>query len=194
MKILYVKRGFNADHSSSSYEFISLEQKKNETQRDDIDNVNLTSEDKIYLLRHYYDACYQEYYGIYILSIGLTVNLKEKRELQRYEFSGFYDYGSVGIDVETFRDQKDRVIVNISVPIFEDAIWDLGIDNQSNIDSDDPLLLLLARIHNELKNHIYDSLYAVVEKYGTDDDLDCVTEPKDLDSETLNIMRSLLDI
>lgn len=145
-----------------------------------------------YLLRNYYDIMYRCEYDYYDVSIALTVTEQEKMELQRYEFDGEDERGSeVWIEVKTFRDQPERIIISFYAELYIEKLY--GMNFASNLNNHDDFFRFLANIQEDLKNHNYDALYAFVEKFGTEDDLNCINPLQNKNNETYKLMKMILD-
>ncbi len=201
MEIISTRLGFNADHSSS-YEFVALEKRLSKEKQLEVEKLGVSTNSyqastqsgkkREYLLRNYYDIMYQYDYDYLNVSIALWVTEKEKMELQRYEFTGEDDRGlEVWIEVETFRDQPERVIVSLYAELYIEKLYGKKFD--SKLRNSDDFLRFLARIQEELKNHNYEALYAFVEKYGTEDDLNSINPLENKNSETYKLMKMILN-
>ncbi len=209
MRIISIKRGFTADHSSTSYQFLAVDKPLNKEEIEEVRSLSSrarpnsrkvsfnhnidgygTPRGRTNLLKNYYDVMYCEDYDFYNLSIALNVDEKQKMQIYRYEFDGEDENGfETGIDVEEY---GKRVIITIRCQINEDYLYrGISIDNDK-MNTDDDLLNLLTKLREMVKQNNYDGLYAVVKKFGTDDDLECVDKPKDENSDIINIMTKLI--
>lgn len=209
MRIISVKRGFTADHSSTSYEFFAVDKplKKEEIEKVaslsrrarpnsrrvsfqyNVDGYDIPG-GRNNLLKEYYDVMYCEDYGFYNLSIALDVDEKQKNQIYRYEFDGEDENGDeAGIQVEEF---GTRVIVTIYCQLNEEHLGrGIDIDNDK-MNTDDDLLNLLVKLRELIKQNDYDGLYVIVKKFGTEDDLECIDKLKDENSEIMKIMNELV--
>lgn len=187
VRILSVRRGFTADHSSTSYEFLAVDRRLGPEARKAVAALSSRARPTartvsfVYhvdgydipggwesLMREYYDVMYSESYGWWTLALAFNAPPQQQEELSRYEFDGVDD---LGIWVST---SGERVIVTINCRLEwePDAFseWEDDTEEQTkDYEPDDDLLALLTRIRRQLIEGDYRALYAVWEKYGIDD-------------------------
>lgn len=194
MKIMSVRQGFTADHSSTSYEFFAVEQPLSKEARKKVaalsSRANPTARrvNFVYnvdgydlpggwepLMQKHYDVMYSESYDWWLLAMAFNVSEAQREKLIRYRFNGIED---MGIDI--FGDGA-RVIVAINCRLDPEYIpgrgpydeWDDEEEDDESeeeaardVHSGDALLDLLAKIRQQLISEDYRSLYAVWEVYG----------------------------
>jgi len=191
MKILSIRRGFQADHSSTSYEFFAVEKPLNRSQREAVSDLSSRANPTrrrvsfIYhgewsdlpggwvpLMEHYYDVIYSESYGWWTLGIAFGVDRKGIEEIRAYEFTGTDDMGI------TVQSKGNRVILSIHCHLDPGFSYKDGYSDYDYYDSDedeeteeilesgDYLLDLLAKNREYLKHGDYRLLYGVWQKYG----------------------------
>jgi hypothetical protein len=197
MKVLSIRKGFQSDHSSTSYEFFAIDKPLNPSERKDVARLSSRARPTrrkvsfIYhgdfsdlpggwrtLVKRYYDVMYSESYGWWILAMAFKADLKAIKEIKKYDFSGSEDMG-VTVDSE-----GDRVIVSISCSLSPELACDDDpsyddyeeeeddIDESDTIESNNELLDLLAQNREYLKNGDYRLLYGVWKEYGFDSEED----------------------
>ncbi|MFQ5722534.1 MAG: hypothetical protein ACE5GI_08580 [Candidatus Aminicenantales bacterium] len=190
MKILSIRRGFQADHSSTSYEFFALDKPLSRSEREKVASLSSRARPSkrrvsfIYhgewsnlpggwepLMEKYYDAMYSESYDWWTLAMAFDADQKTIQEIERYEFRGTED---LGVSVDS---KGKRVIVTIYCrlsPEFyaNNSDYDYYEDEEEEdefeeaIESEDSLLNLLAQNREYLKNGDYRLLYGVWQRYG----------------------------
>lgn len=202
MKILSIRKGFQADHSSTSYEFLAIDKPLNHTEREDVSDLSSRANPTrrrvsfIYhgdwsdlpggwrpLMEKYYDVMYSESYDWWTLAMAFTTDQKKVEKIKRYEFSGIDDLGV------TISSKANRVIVSIHCRLspgfdFEGNYYDYDeeeedIESENKVESDNLLLNLLAENREYLKNGDYRLLYGVWQKYGIKPE-----ESKELEDES----------
>ena len=197
MKILSIRRGFLADHSSTSYEFLAVDKPLDARARADVSRLSsrvrptTRKASFVYhadgydipggwaaLMAKHYDVMYSESYDWWTLAVAFSTTNKDLvAKIRKYEFSGIED---LGVDVIY---QKKRLVVTINCRMdpshsyddqYEDEMWDEeeDEDEQSGAVTNDSLQDLLVRIRDRLKKGDCQALYAVWEKYGQQDDED----------------------
>lgn len=211
MKIISVSRGFTADHSSTSYEFLAVDKPLNAEQRKAVRSLSSRCSpgarrvDFIYhadgydipggwvpLLKNYYDVMYSESYDWWTLAMAFPATAEEGEALERYEFS---DINELGIQV--YAGEKRAIVVvhcQLSPGLFYDGS-NQGYDDEYEEDEEneigadtDYLLNLLVKIRKQLMAGDYRALYAVWEVYGEpegrDEDEEPAGPPKPPDQKT----------
>lgn len=191
MKILSIRKGFQADHSSTSYEFFAIEKPLSRSERGKVASLSSRARPSrrrvsfIYhgewsdlpdgwepLMEKYYDVMYSESYDWWTLAMAFDADQKTIKEIERYEFRGTDD---LGVSVDS---KGNRVIVTIYCrlsPEFHannNSDYDYYEDDEEEdefeeaIELEDSLLNLLAQNHEYLKNGDYRLLYGVWQEYG----------------------------
>jgi len=191
MKILSIRKGFQADHSSTSYEFFAIEKPLSRSERGKVASLSSRARPSrrrvsfIYhgewsdlpggwepLMEKYYDVMYSESYDWWTLAMAFDADQKTIKEIERYEFRGTDD---LGVSVDS---KGKRVIVTIYCrlsPEFHannNSDYDYYEDEEEEdefeeaIESEDSLLNLLAQNREYLKNGDYRLLYGVWQEYG----------------------------
>ena len=183
MKIISIRNGFTADHSSTSYEFLAIDRPLNTEARAQIAKLSRRAEPTerhvsfIYhmdgydipggwetLMRRYYDVMVSESYDWWTFAIAFNAPPEQREAIARYEFNGIED---MGVNVSTV---DDRVIVEIHCYLDPGALYELAtIPGRRKRGGDDTLavlLQLLSDIRQQLIACDYRALYAVWEEYG----------------------------
>ena len=201
MKILSIRKGFQADHSSTSYEFFAIDKPLNRSEREKVASLSSRARPTkrrvsfIYhgdwsdlpggwkpLMEKYYDVMFSESYGWWTLSMAFETERKTIEEMKKYEFSGADE---IGVSVKF---KGNRVIVSIFCHLgpgidFNDnySNYDYYEDDESEeaIESNNELLNLLAQNREYLKKGDYRLLYGVWQKYGFESE-----EGEDSEGET----------
>ncbi len=196
MRILSIRKGFQADHSSTSYEFFAVEKSLNRSEREAVADLSSRANPTkrrvsfIYhgdwsdlpggwepLMKSYYDVMYSESYDWWTLAMGFEMGQKGIKELSAYEFSGSDEMGV------TIQSKGNRAIVSIACRL--DPGFDLNDgysdndyydsyedDDEEEEESDeivelgDYLLDLLVNNREYLKNGDYRLLYGIRRKYS----------------------------
>ncbi len=201
MKILSVRRGFVADHSSTSYEFLAVDKPLGAKARAAVAGLSSRARPTkrrvsfIYhaegydipggwepLLFKHYDVMYSESYDWWTLAVAFDADSETLvSKLERYAFE---DTEGLGVHV---RRKKGRVLVTISCRLHADALapagWDDAYDDEQQEEHDqgsgpivatgDSLLLdLLASVRSCLMRGWFEPLYAVWQQYGEENDED----------------------
>ena len=224
MKILSIRRGFQADHSSTSYEFFAVEKALDRSQREAVSDLSSRANPTrrrvsfIYhgewsdlpggwvpLVESYYDVMYSESYGWWTLAIAFDTDRKGIEEIKAYEFTGSDDMGI------TVQSKGNRVILSIHCHLNPGFSYNDGYSDYDYYDSDedeeteetlesgDYLLDLLAKNREYLKDGDYRLLYGVWQKYGfepeDDEEFDEDTPPEPPEMDELpQPVRSVLSI
>jgi hypothetical protein len=201
MRILSVRRGFLADHSSTSYEFLAIKKPLGAKARAAVSRLSSRAQPTarrvsfIYhaegydlpggwepLLFKYYDVMYSESYDWWTFAVAFdTTNKSLISKLKKYAFYGTDD---LGVSVQQ---KQGRVIVTISCMLdasalsgggWEEPYYDEDEDEEDDlvddgvVATDDSLLDLLARLRSCLMRGECEPLYAVWEEYGSEEDDD----------------------
>ncbi len=210
MKIISVSRGFTADHSSTSYEFLAVDRPLNAAQREAVSSLSSRCSpgprrvNFVYgvdgydipggwlpLLKGYYDVMYSESYDWWMLVMAFPTTMEEGKMLERYEFSDINELGT-----RVFAGDK-RTIVAVHCRLSSLALFNNDGDYYEEMvdgeDEGDPagaggdrLLRLLVKIREQLMDGDYRSLYAVWKVYGEaeiDDEEELMAPPKPPDQE-----------
>ena len=202
MKILSVRRGFASDHSSTSYEFLTVDKPLGKKERAEISKLSSRAHPTarrvnfIYhvdgydipggweeLMEQYYDVMYSESYDWWTLAVAFKASPGQYEKLLPYEFSGTDD---LGVNVSQ---KEDRITVTIHCRIelgmsYSDQYGDDYDDEEDEDDesggfeTDDELLNVLVQIRKQIIDGDYRALYAVWEKYGDDDDEEAPPKPR----------------
>ncbi len=199
MKILSIRRGFQADHSSTSYEFFAVDRPLTACERKQVSSLSsraMPTKRRVSFIYHgdwndlpggweplveqYYDVMYSESYDWWTLAIAFDTDQKTINKISGFQYSGIDD---MGVDIYA---KGNRVVVSIhcrmdpGISIDEDKFghsdyWDDEDDleeEDDDIESDDFLLNLLAESREYLKKGDYRLLYGIIEKcgYGEEED------------------------
>lgn len=198
MKILSVRKGFLADHSSTSYEFLAIDKPLDAKARAAVAGLSSRAAptsrrvEFVYhadgydipggwldLMLAHYDVMFSESYDWWTLAVAFDTDDDERvARLERYVFLGDDD---LGVSVDR---RKRRVVVSIGCRVSTGAQYGMwGESHYGDDDEDeeelgdgplivtgDPLLDLLARVRSCLMQGQFQPLYAVWEAYGYDDE------------------------
>ena len=187
MKIISIRNGFTADHSSTSYEFLAVDRPLDAQARAEVAKLSRRaapterSVSFIYhmdgydipggwesLMVHYYDVMVSESYDWWTFAIAFNAPQEQREALAHYAFDGADD---LGVRVSSF---DDRVIVEIHCALDSNALYELTIiPGRRRRGGDDPmpaLLQLLTDIRRQLIADDYRALYAVWEEYGCEEE------------------------
>lgn len=186
MKIISVRKGFTADHSSTSYEFLAIDKPLDKEARNDVSSLSSRAHpsrrrvDFVYnvegydipggwkpLMEDYYDVMYSESYGWWTFCIAFDLNSKEQEEkLLKYDFRGVEDLGT------DIRIEDGRAVITIYSRLDASYIapqnenWDIFDDENLEYEADDYLLTILSAIRKQIMDGNYDALYSVWKEYG----------------------------
>lgn len=195
MKIISVSRGFTADHSSTSYEFVAVDKPLNAEQRKEVRSlsrrcrpgarrVNFIYHADGYdipggwvrLLKSYYDVMYSESYDWWTLAMAFPVTAEEAEALEEYEFSD-----ADGLGIHVYAGEK-RAVVVINCRLSIGLLFDCddqgycygGIEEDdeeegveaAEADTEDHLLNMLIKLRRRLMDGDYRVLYEVWKVYG----------------------------
>lgn len=223
MKIISIRNGFTADHSSTSYEFLAIDRPLDAEARAEVGKLSRRAEPTdrqvsfFYqmdnydlpggwepLMKQYYDVMVSESYDWWTLAIAFDATSEQRDAVMRYAFRGPGDHG---VDVSAV---DDRVIVSILAFIDSNALYDLssipGRRRRGGGDPTETLLRLLSDIRRQLIAGDYRALYAVWEEYGWEEEAEeedeeeweaepVPPEPPELESgqDIVERLRGLLD-
>lgn len=206
MKILSIRSGFLADHSSTSYEFLAVDKPLKATARTAVrslsSRVRPTARKARFvyngewsdlpggwepLMARYYDVMYSESYDWWTLAIAFDTTRKDLvAKLLQYEFRGVED---LGIDINyknkrlvlTIHCRLDPEYLCYYTPDGDDMWFEEEYDDEEGaaFAVDDRLLDLIVRIRDRLKKGDCQTLYAVYDTYGRDEDDENEDEPED---------------
>ena len=192
MKILSVRKGFLADHSSTSYEFLAVDTPLDKKAKESVSRlssrVRPTSRRASFiyhgdfadlrggwepLMTKYYDVMYSESYDWWTLAMAFDANKKQLSQLERYSFSGEDDLGVYA------QANGNRAIVSVHCVLQSDAFFSLSEDryDENEDNSSDEILDMLRSIRKQIRDGDYSALYAVWEKYGVVEE-EAPPEPK----------------
>lgn len=184
MKIISIRKGFTADHSSTSYEFLAADQPLDQAAREEVSSLSSRVQPSrrrssfIYhaegydipggwkpLMKEHYDVMYSESYGWWKFSLAFDLEAEEQgQKLKQYDFTGVEN---LGIEVEI---EAGRAVITIYAwfeyiaPPYRDwSIFD-GI-NLGSYEPEDYLLALLNALRVQIKNGDYTVLYRVWKEY-----------------------------
>ena len=217
MKIISMKKGFTADHSSTSYEFAVVDQLLTKDKKEEVKKLSsravVTSRKAsfhyhgdvadlpgkyISLMEKYYDVMYSESYDFWTLSVAFVSKARNKNEIYGYEF-----YGNGGwVEV---RVKGERTIVSMGAYLDMGELYDMGfcngrIEEQYGADEEediselqDPLLVLLSQIRKQLTMGDYRVFYELYLMYGSEDEVDYpVPESRDTGNGIVRQFRNIL--
>jgi hypothetical protein len=189
MNILSIRRGFLADHSSTSYEFLAVDKPLNAKARAAVSQlssrVHPTSRRASFvyhvdgydipggwgaLMATSYDVMYSESYDWWTLAVAFnTTSMERVSRLHEYAFRGVED---LGVDVD-YRDQRAVVTIycrldpnSLYLDSDEDGYEEDDDEPDDHVATADPLLGLLVRVRERLKKGDCQALYAVWDVYG----------------------------
>lgn len=193
MEIISIRKGFHADHSSTSYEFYAVEKPLTKSQRANVGRLSSRATPTgrrvsfIYhgdwsdlpngwepLMEKYYDVMYSESYEWWTLAMAFDADAAKIAEIEPYAFQGVEDLG-VFVDAK-----KDRVVIMISCRLdaaqvlddrydeyeYRDEYDEMDEDEEDLKEAGDSLLELLAKNRECIKNGDYRLLYGVWQIYG----------------------------
>ena len=217
MRIISVKKGFTADHSSTSYEFAVVDQLLTNSKKAEV--MKLSSRAKvtarkasfhyhgesadlpekyISLMEKYYDVMYSESYDYWTLSVAFVSKAPNKNEIYGYEFYG--DGGCVEVC-----EKGGKTIVSMGAYLDMGELFDMGFrngrgaerygaDEEENIRKlQDPLLALLCQIRRQLITGDYRALYELYLMYGCEGEVDDpVPESRTEGEEVIAQFRNIL--
>jgi hypothetical protein len=197
MRILRVRRGFQADHSSSSYLFYAVDHEVSTKGQEianrfsssaDVDEYRaryqkwgeseLNSAAYKALLDEFYDVMAEEGYGWFTLMIAVPKTAEMKAILA--PFTNARGDNDQGVDVIEY---PKRMAVTIYCQFTDEGVNFLDDDHEGDIL--DELVGLLAKIREELINGSTSFLTAVAEFYGALDEEEDEEESSD-DSSTIS--------
>lgn len=190
MKIISVRKGFTADHSSTSYEFLAIDKPLNQEEINNVSslssranpdnrNVRFTYNGDFYdlpggwwpLLEKHYDIMYSESYDWWLFAVAFP-DSENQQEISRYAFDGLEDLG-VNIDII-----EGRIIVSFNCVLEYGEAYKILYSNTNNYGyknkeyeledylNDDPLLQLLADIRSQLMDGNYRVFDIFWHEYG----------------------------
>ena len=193
MRIISERKGFQADHSSTSYEFLAVKKLSAEAKkavgelssraRPTDTRVSFVYEREGYdlpggwepLMERHYDVMSSESYDWWTLAMAFEADAKLVETLEAYAFRGDDDQG---VDVEA---KDGRVVVTLYCRL------------QPEFSSVDSFLKLLVENRKLLMQGDCRLLYGVWEQYGADDDDDDAPPDTDM-AGTPKAAQRLLDM
>jgi len=218
MRILSIRKGFQADHSSTSYEFFAIDKPLTRSERENVAKLSSRARPTkrrvsfIYhgdwndlpggweqLMEKYYDVMYSESYDWWTLAIAFETNKETIKKIKKYEFTGTDD---LGVNVDS---KNNRVIISISCRLepgvgylgntYDDYYDDKEDELEGVVESEDHLLNLLSENRKYLKKGDYRLLYGVRQKYGFESEDEHPPEPSRMNKlpEPIKSLLSALD-
>lgn len=221
MKILSVRNGFTADHSSTSYEFLAVDKALNAQERKAVASLSSRAEPTARrvsftyhvdgydipggweeLMEKYYDVMHCESYDWWTLAIAFDAKAQQIAELEKYEFFGEDDLG-----IQIYH-QGERVVITLHCRLDDSVLFNSDDDYAEEEDegdesersdswkNEDELLKLLVEVRKQLQQGDYRALYAAWEKYGypnEDDDMPEAPPQKEQGRKTVERFAALLD-
>jgi hypothetical protein len=180
MKIISIRNGFTADHSSTSYEFLAIDRSLDADARADVAKLSRRAEPTERqvsfsyhmdgydipggwesLMTQYYDVMVSESYDWWTFAIAFNALPEQREAVAQYAFRGAED---LGVDIAM---TDDRVIVSIHAYLDSEALYNLpGRRRRGGGDPMEALLQVLSDIRQQLIAGDYRALYAVWEEYG----------------------------
>jgi len=184
MKILSIRRGFQSDHSSTSYEFFAVDKPLSKAAQRKIGGLSSrampTSQRVSFqyngewsdlpggwtpLMEKYYDVMYTESYDWWTLAVAFNADKKVIEKLEEYECDAADD---LGLSISS---KKSRVIIEIScvmneVPHFGDQYrhadyYDEEDEEEFISESEDALLNILVENRKLIMKENYSLLYGI---------------------------------
>lgn len=194
MKILSVRKGFLADHSSTSYEFLAVDKPLDAKAKEAVSKlssrVRPTSRRAHFtydgewsdlpcgwerLMERYYDVMCSESYDWWTLAMAFPATKKLLTGIRKYEFQ---DEDGRGVYVST---KGKRAIVSVHCMMDSDELLSLcGYDG-----GNEPLLDVLGDVRKRILAGDYSALYAVWKTYGCEDDEDAPRKPPRYQKSTI---------
>jgi hypothetical protein len=193
MRIISIRKGFQADHSSTSYEFFAIDKPLDRADRTAVAGLSsraMPTRRRVSFIYHgdwadlpggwaplmekYYDVMYSESYDWWTLAMAFNTTAERLQEITKYDFNGTDD---MGVSVEIV---DKRVIVSIHCrmePGFdyhddyyesyeEDEEENEEYEETETAESGDYLLDLLSENREYLNNGDYRLLFGVWQEYG----------------------------
>lgn len=173
MKIISIKKGFTADHSSTSYEFYAIDKVLDTKEKAAVSRlssrVNPTGRraNFIYhgewsdlpggwqpLMEKYYDVMSSQSYDWWTLAIAWNTDMDTIQTLKQFSLQGGEDM------IINVNNTKNRVIISIDCEL--DVLM---VDERGNMDT---LLSLLEKNREYLMKGDYRLLRGIIKKYGED--------------------------
>lgn len=199
MKIISIKKGFAADHSSTSYEFYAIDKVLDTKEKAAVSRlssrVNPTGRRASFiyhgewsdlpggwqpLMEKYYDVMWSESYDLWTLAIAWNTDMDTIQILKQFSSQGADD---MGINVYN---KKNRVIISIDCEL--DILME---DERGNMDT---LLNLLEKNREYLMKEDYRLLSGIIKKYGEDIPGNLPESPQDgkkIPEETRELLSSI---
>lgn len=187
MRLISVRKGFQSDHSSTSYEFLAVDKRLPAEQKRLVSKLSSRAcptnqrVSFVYngdwsdlpggwepLIEKYYDVMYSESYDWWTLAFAFNSDKEAIEKLEKYAFDGDEDLG-----IRVFV-KKDRVIITVFCRIDPDPNYfgdyndyEYGYDYlEDERENEDKFLKLLKKNRELLKKGDYRLLFGIWEKYG----------------------------
>ena len=193
MRIISIRKGFQADHSSTSYEFFAIDKPLDRADRTAVAGLSsraMPTRRRVSFIYHgdwadlpggweslmekYYDVMYSESYDWWTLAMAFNTTAERIQEITKYDFNGTDD---MGVSIEIV---DSRVIVSIHCrmePGFdyhddyyesyeEDEEENEEYEETETAESGDYLLDLLSENREYINNGDYRLLFGVWQEYG----------------------------
>ena len=215
MKIISHRKGFTADHSSTSYEFYAIDRVLGPAERAVVSGlssrVNPTGKRAgfIYhgewndlpggwepLMENYYDVMWSESYGWWTLVMAWNTDKATIKKLSQFDFAGADD---VGINIYN---KKNRIILSVECRLDilltdEDGYYDNYDYEEDEYDEEniniDNLLRLLEKNREYLMKGDFRLLKGIIDLYATDEYPSNLPDGTSEDSELPEEIEELLD-
>ncbi len=190
MKIISERKGFQADHSSTSYEFLAIDRKLKKADKEDVSRLSRRADptsSRVSFVYHndaydlpggweplmvkYYDVMYSESYDWWTLAFAFEGDVELTEKIEQYGFCGEDDQGVYVYEA------NGRIVISIhcrldAASILHDSqmerydYYHNRFEEEDEDDEKDPILELLKKNRTYLKNGDCRLLYAVWQKYG----------------------------
>lgn len=202
MRLISVRKGFQSDHSSTSYEFLAIDKKLSIEQKKSVSKLSSRAcpTDRqvsfVYngdwsdlpggwkpLMEKYYDVMYSESYDWWTLAFAFQANKETIGKLKEYDFCGDEDLGV------RILSKNNRVVIAFFCRIhpdpnffgdYNDYEYGYGYYEEER-DHEDKFLKLLKKNRELLKRGDYRLLFGIWEQYG-DGYTDSPPEPEKIEN------------
>ena len=215
MKIISIRKGFVADHSSTSYEFYAIDKMLGSKEKAAVSRlssrVNPTGRRASFiyhgdwadlpgswepLMEKYYDVMWSESYDWWTLVMAWNTDLASINKMKQFDFTGADDVG-----ISTYN-KNNRLIISIDCRM-DVLITDDNNSYYDNSDNDedgyseednntDNLLRLLEKNREYLMKGDYSLLKGIIDLYALDESQGDLPESSTEDSEVPGEIQELL--